>query len=63
MDLTDSQESDWLTITETARRLGVSVDTIRRYGKRGVLKTFRTDGGHRRFRAADVEALLNKASA
>ena len=63
MSLADSQESDWLTVAEAARRLGVSIETIRRYDKRGVLKTFRTDGGHRRFRVADVEAFLNKASA
>ncbi len=38
-----------LTIGETARRLGVSVEHLRRSADKGEIKATRTRGGHRRF--------------
>lgn len=40
-----------------AERLGVDVKTVARYADRGVLPATRTPGGHRRYRAGDVDEL------
>ncbi len=47
-----------LTPSEVASLLGVSTKTVGRWGDRGTLTVRRTTGGHRRFRAGDVLALL-----
>ena len=38
-----------LNITEASRFLGVSKDTLRRWGKSGRIESIRTSGGHRRY--------------
>lgn len=49
-----------LCVCQAARRLGVSVDTLRRWKLSGKLKhVLRTLGGHRRYAEHDVNALLN----
>jgi len=48
---------DWLSPAQVAARFGVSTDTIRRWGRIGRLREYRTPAGHRRYRAEDVEAL------
>jgi excisionase family DNA binding protein len=48
-----------LKISEAAALLGVSVKTVRRWEDKGYLSAVRTPSGHRRFRRAEVEALLN----
>jgi excisionase family DNA binding protein len=50
---------DFLTTGEAASHLGVSVQTVRRWEKSGHLAAVRTPGNQRRFRRADVEALLD----
>ena len=45
------------SVAEAADRLGVCADTIRDLTDRGALKSLRTPGGHRRFRAEDLESL------
>jgi hemerythrin len=47
----------FLTTAEAARELGVSVATLKRWAQSGLLPSERTEGGHRRFRAEDVQAL------
>ena len=43
------------SVGEAAAKLGVSVVTLRSWGKAGKLSSaFRTFGGHRRFSASDV---------
>ncbi|MEE4275577.1 MAG: GAF domain-containing protein, partial [Thermoleophilia bacterium] len=49
---------DWLRLTEAARLLGVSQSTLRRWSDTGQLACYRSAGGHRRYRRADVEAAL-----
>lgn len=44
-----------ITVGETARRIGVSVDTIRRWTDDGVLTAVRTLGGHRRYLLSEVD--------
>lgn len=46
-----------LAIGEAARRIGVSVDTLRRWDKDGKITSFRTPGKQRRFDPIAVEAL------
>ena len=56
---TQSLEVDeWLTIGEAAKRHGVSISTLMRADKAGVLVPDRTPGGHRRYRKADLDAFF-----
>ncbi|MCJ7712571.1 MAG: helix-turn-helix domain-containing protein, partial [Chloroflexi bacterium] len=47
-----------MTLTEACRMLGVSPSTVRRWADSGMVRTFVTPGGHRRFSRAGLEALL-----
>lgn len=49
---------DWLRLGEAATALGVSPNTLRRWSDAGGITCYRSPGGHRRFRRADVQALL-----
>lgn len=48
----------WVTLTEACRMLGVSPSTVRRWADTGMVRTFVTPGGHRRFSRAGLAALL-----
>lgn len=43
---------------DVARRLGVTHDTIADWADKGHLPCWRTPGGHRRFRPADVDRFI-----
>jgi excisionase family DNA binding protein len=47
----------WLSLQEASDRLGVSRATLRAWADRGRVNTFRTPGGHRRFRERDLAML------
>lgn len=47
-----------LGVPEVAGLLGVDEKTIRNWADTGRLQCWRTPGGHRRFRRADIDALL-----
>src|SRR6266508_3241135 len=49
-----------LTVGQVAKQLGVSVDVIRSLTESGALKAVRTGGGHRRYRAEDVQSYRDK---
>ncbi len=51
----------WLTLSEAAERLGVHPATLRAWADEGYIKSFRTPGGHRRFLASEVEAMVAPA--
>jgi excisionase family DNA binding protein len=51
-------EQEWLSLTEASERLGVHPTTLRRWVDSGDIPCFRTPGGHRRFRAADLAAWM-----
>lgn len=51
-----------LSIGETAKILGVSVKTVRRWADSGKLKSIRSPSGHRRFNLQDVQELNNGSS-
>lgn len=51
-------EGRWLTIEEASRLLGVGQSTLRRWSDAGKIPVYRTAGGHRRFREADLLGVL-----
>ena len=55
---TTSPEGELLTPSEVAVLFGVDVKTVTRWARAGKLSSLRTLGGHRRYRAAEVHALL-----
>lgn len=46
------------TTSEAARRLGVSLSTIRRWSDMGYLRSYRTPGGQRRFSVQQLDEFL-----
>lgn len=56
---TPPDNGEGMSIGSLAARTGVPVDTLRAWERRyGVLRPWRTDGGQRRYGAADVERVL-----
>jgi excisionase family DNA binding protein len=53
-----ASDPSWVTLTEASRLLGVSPSTVRRWGDTGLVRTYLTPGGHRRFSRAGLEAML-----
>jgi excisionase family DNA binding protein len=49
----------WYNLKEAAARLGIHENTLRRWADEGRIRHMVTLGGHRRFAANDVDALLN----
>ena len=47
-----------LTRSEVARILGVSPTTVTRWARAGKISAIKTLGGHRRFKASEIEQLL-----
>jgi excisionase family DNA binding protein len=54
-------ERRWLRLGPAAELLGVSANTLRRWSDAGRIACYRSAGGHRRFRRADIEALLRES--
>ena len=54
----DDDADEFLRPGEAAKLLQVSPKTVTRWADRGYIPCVITLGGHRRFRRADVEALL-----
>jgi len=50
--------SGLMTPAEVAALFGVNPKTVREWAKTGRLSSIKTPGGHRRYRAAEVYALL-----
>lgn len=55
------EDSDWLTLGQAARFLGVAQSTIRKWSDQNKVPAFYTPGGHRRFRRPDLEAFLGRS--
>ena len=56
------EESDWLTLGQAARYLGVAQSTIRKWSDSGRVRAFKTPGRHRRYRRSDLDAFLERAA-
>src|SRR6266545_4203299 len=56
-----SGESDWLTLGQAAKFLGVAQSTIRKWSDVGRVPAFYTPGGHRRYRRADLDLFLERS--
>lgn len=54
---------DLLTVRDAARRIGVSYSTFKQWIYKGAVRTMRTEGGHHRVPAVEVERLLTASSA
>ncbi len=46
------------SISKAAKYLGVFVLTVRNWEKKGFIKSFRTPGGHRRFRKSELDKIV-----
>ena len=53
--------NEWLGLGEASRALGVNESTLRRWADSGLVRTFRTPGGHRRFAVADLNRIVAAA--
>ncbi|OZA27330.1 MAG: excisionase [Hydrogenophilales bacterium 17-61-9] len=53
-------ESDLCTTREAAKRLGVSLRTVQLWVESGVLRAWKTAGGHRRILVASVDDILKQ---
>jgi DNA (cytosine-5)-methyltransferase 1 len=51
---------NWIAVTEASRLLNVSVDTIRRWEKKGLIKGKRDPNGHRLFQKTELTLHNNK---
>jgi excisionase family DNA binding protein len=54
-------DSEWLTLGQAARFLGVAQSTIRKWSDQGRVPAFYTPGGHRRYRRTDLESFVEKS--
>jgi excisionase family DNA binding protein len=57
---TSQSGEEWLSLREAAEMLGMHPATVRLWADRNELPSRRTNGGHRRFRRADIEARLRQ---
>jgi excisionase family DNA binding protein len=55
------QATEWLTLGQAAKYLGVAQSTIRKWSDLGRVPAFYTPGGHRRYRRGDLDAFLESS--
>lgn len=58
----DNTDVNWLSIDAACKFLGVDQSTLRRWSDSGRVPVFRTPGGHRRYREADLRAVVSGQS-
>lgn len=56
----DGLEAQWLTLGEASQFLGVHPTTLREWVDAGMIPSFRTPGGHRRFTIRDLQSFLQQ---
>jgi excisionase family DNA binding protein len=54
-------DTEWLTLGQAARFLGVAQSTLRKWSDVGRVPAFYTPGGHRRYRRGDLDAFLERS--
>jgi excisionase family DNA binding protein len=55
-------ETDWLTLGQAARYLGVAQSTIRKWSDSGRVRAFKTPGRHRRYRRGDLDDFIQRSA-
>jgi DNA (cytosine-5)-methyltransferase 1 len=50
------------TISEAAEKIGVSADTVRRWEKKGLIKSVRSENNYRLFRLEEIQRIHDKVS-
>ena len=45
---------EWLSLSDVAEVLGVHPSTVRLWSDKGILPTHKTQGGHRRYKSAEI---------
>jgi excisionase family DNA binding protein len=50
---------EWCSLSQAAKQLGVHPSTVRAWADHGYIPSQRTQGGHRRFRRADIELRMH----
>lgn len=58
-----SADAGFLSRSEVAGLFGVSLSTVTRWARTGLLPAIRTPGGHYRYRAEDVRRLTRRIGA
>lgn len=58
--MAEGRDDELLTPGEVADLFGVTPKTVARWADAGQLRTIRTLGGHRRFPASEIRALLEQ---
>lgn len=48
----------WLTLSQASKLIGVHSATLREWSNQGLIESFQTPGGHRRFSESDVKAFI-----
>ncbi|GAC1382241.1 MAG: hypothetical protein NVSMB48_12090 [Marmoricola sp.] len=56
-------EVQYLSIGETARAFGVTVETIRRWDAQGAITSIRTPGNQRRYALTEIERVKQERAA
>ncbi len=51
-----------LRLSQAAKRIGIHPDTLRQWADKGQVACVRLPSGERRFRVADIEALIGHAA-
>lgn len=54
------ENNDWLSLREASEKMGVSGATLRTWADEGRVESYRTPGGHRRFRVGENSALFRQ---
>ena len=62
VDLELNDKSRWLSLGQACRYLDVSQASLRQWADGGLLRVYRTPGGHRRFLRDDLDALTDAGS-
>lgn len=55
---TNPDENEWVTPAVASAALGFTPTHLARLADKGVIRAIRPGGGHRRYAAADIEAIL-----
>src|SRR5437764_2176074 len=54
-------QTEWMTLGQAAKYLGVAQSTIRKWSDTGRVPAFYTPGGHRRYKRGDLDAFLERS--